>query len=62
MITIQAPAANFVQITTSVTTKVARAPTPLISARRRQPGSCVRSQYRTMPVWESVKAVKTPIT
>jgi hypothetical protein len=33
-----------------------------MSALRRHPGVLVRSQWRTIPACESVKAVKTPIT
>ena len=45
-----------------MTTKVAVAPTPFTIARQRQPGPCVRSQYRTIPACESVNAVNTPTT
>jgi hypothetical protein len=53
---------NFVWTTSSVTRPVAAAPTPLITALRFHPGSRERSQCLTIPVCESVNAVKTPIT
>ncbi len=60
--TSHAPSANFVQITISVTIPVVAAPVAFSSARRRQRGTLVRNQRRTIPVCEIVKAVKTPIT
>ena len=60
--TSQAPSPNFVQITITVTSPVADAPTVFTSARPRHPGPRTRRQYFTMPACESVKAVKTPIT
>ena len=60
--TIQAPSANFVAMTTAVTTKVATAPTPFMSARAFQLRPRVLCQWRTMPACASVNAVKTPIT
>jgi hypothetical protein len=62
MITIHAPARNFVAITITVTTPVVAAPTPFSTALQRHPGRRVRSQYRTIPACASVNAVKTPIT
>jgi hypothetical protein len=43
-VTAQAPSVNFVSITTSVTTSVVAAPTPLTAARHCQPRSRVRRQ------------------
>ena len=43
-VTSQAPSANFVQMTTTVTIPVADAPTTLITMRHVQPVSRVRSQ------------------
>ena len=62
MTTIQAPSTNLAWITSRVTIPVAVAPRPFMTALLRQPGSLSRSQRRTMPAWESVKAVKTPRT
>src|SRR5437764_1964718 len=61
-ITSHAPSANFVQMTTRSATPVAVAPTALTASLCRQPGSRLRSQYRTIPDCDSVKAVNTPIT
>ena len=58
--TSQAPWANFVPAMTSVTTPVATAPTPLITAERRQPDPRSFRQCTTMPAWDRVKLVKTP--
>ena len=62
MITIHAPARNFVAITINATTKVAVAPMAFSAALQRHPGLLVRSQWRTIPACASVNAVKTPIT
>ena len=62
IVTIQAPSRNLVWMTSRATRPVARAPRPLMVARRCQPGPRSARQWRTMPVCESVKAVKTPIT
>ena len=50
MSTIQAPSANFAAATSTATMPVVIAPTPLMIARRRQPGTSFRSrrQRRTM--------------
>ena len=61
-ITIHAPFANFVIVTTTSTTPVVTAPMPLMIALRCQLASFVRSQRRTMPACESVNAVNTPTT
>ena len=61
-VTIQAPSPNFVWMTSRVTTPVTTAPRPLTAAFRCHPGSRRRHQWRTIPVCESVNAVKTPIT
>ena len=60
--TIHAPSANFEIATSIATMPVVAAPTPLIAARQRQPGSSSRSfhQWRTMPLWLRVNATKTP--
>ena len=70
--TCHAPSLNLVADTTTNTKAVVTAPTALISAARRQPrgagGPAARrvlaslNQCLTMPAWESVKLVKTPIT
>ena len=60
--TIHAPSTNLVVMTTTVTMKVASAPTPFMSARAFQPRWRVVCQWRTIPACASVKAVKTPIT
>src|ERR671937_403335 len=54
--TIHAPSKNLVVATTSSTRKVARAPTPLKTMLRCQPGSRRRHQRMTMPDWDKVKA------
>ena len=46
--------------TTSATTAVMSAPSPLIARPRRQPGSRRRHQRTSMPAWERVKAMNTP--
>ena len=61
-VTSQAPCANFVQMTITLTTPVAAAPRPFTAMLLRQRPVRVRSQWRTIPAWDSVKAVKTPIT
>ena len=53
---------NLVIVTMTSTSPVATAPMPLITALRFQPRSRVRSQWRTMPVCESVNEVNTPTT
>ena len=62
MITIHAPSANFVAMTTTVTSAVTAAPTPLSAAFKRHLPSRHRNQCRTIPACARVKAVKTPIT
>ena len=64
---IQAPWTNFVRAVTTSTRPVAIAPTPLIDDRDgaspvapRSPFRRSRSQWRTMPVCDSVNAVNTP--
>ena len=47
-------------VTTTATIAVATQPIALIARRRRQPGDCVRSQWRTMPDWAIVKSMNTP--
>ena len=59
--TIQPPLVNLVTIWISETHAVATAPIPLSVARRRQPGSLLRTQCTTMPACDSVKQTKTPI-
>ncbi len=64
-VTIHAPSRNLVNTMTSVTSAVDTAPrafrlierssAPRLAALRRR-----RHQRRTMPAWESVKAVNTP--
>jgi hypothetical protein len=61
-ITIHAPWVNFVTVTITSTTPVAVAPIAFNVMLRRHPGSRSLHQRRTMPDWESVKAVKTPTT
>ncbi len=64
----QAPWVNLVSITITSTRPVTQAPKPLItrerwaSARTFGSGSLPSSSFqcRTMPIWESVKEVKTP--
>ena len=56
----KAPSTNFTDVTTTAITPVSTAPTALIASRYRQPGSRVRSQWRTMPVCEIVKSMNTP--
>ena len=60
--TTHAPSANLDAATSTATTAVVTAPRPLTMARRIQPCSSARSrhQWRTMPDWLSVKAMKTP--
>ena len=61
MMTIQAPWVNLVTAMTSTTTAVATAPRALTPAWacHREPRSL--HQCTTMPVWDKVKAVKTPM-
>ena len=59
--TIQAPSPNLAIAKMTVTMAVASAPAPLIVALRRQPGPRSTIQWRTIPDWDSVNAVKTPI-
>ena len=64
----QAPSLNFDRITTINTTNVVTAPMMLITIERRQPfiaasplrPSC--SQWRTIPLCDSVNDVNTPTT
>ena len=58
--TIQAPWANFATAKTTATMPVATAPTPLMNALRCQPELRSESQWRTIPVCDSVNAVNTP--
>jgi len=58
--TTQAPWVNFVVVMTTMTTKVVTAPLPLMTALSPQCRLRSFSQWRTMPVWESVKPRKTP--
>ena len=58
--TSQAPSTNFSNTTIPSTIAVSAAPSALIAARRCQPGSGWRRQWRTMPVWLSVKHTNTP--
>ena len=60
--TIHAPLANFVIVTTTSTIPVVTAPMPLITALRCQLPSRVRSHRLTMPACERVNAVNTPTT
>ena len=61
--TSQAPSANFVQTTITVTTPGRRRADAVDERlRRASAASATRSQYRTIPACESVNAVKTPIT
>ena len=58
---IHAPMAELRDTTTTIsTTKVAIAPTMLMTWLRFQPGSCSRRWCTTMPSWESVKPQNTP--
>ena len=62
-ITIQAPFANFVIVTTTRTTPVVAAPIPLITALRCQlPCLQSGSSGGPCPACDSVNAVKTPTT
>ena len=58
--TIHAPSSNLPMPTTIATTPVAKAPSALIAALTSQPRDRRRSQRRTMPVCDSVKAMNTP--
>ena len=57
----QAPRANLATAKTIVTIRVEKAPKPLIAALLRQPGPLLLSQCRTMPAWDRVIEVNTPI-
>ena len=46
---------------TTTTIAVTKAPMPLISALRRQPDPRSTNQWRTIPAWERVKEVNTPM-
>ena len=59
--TIQAPSTNFVNARVRRTRNVTTAPTPLTHTRQRQPFSLSESQLRTMPLWENVNEMKTPM-
>ena len=61
-ITIQAPCVNFVTVTITSTTPVALAPIALMIMLRCHPGPRSRRQRLTIPLCESVNAVKTPTT
>ena len=56
----QAPLVNFEIMTTSSTTKVATAPTALMTTPRCQPGSRTLRWCTTMPACDSVNATNTP--
>ena len=56
-----APRPNLAIANTTVTIAVAVAPRPLITALLRHPAPRSVSQWRTIPLCESVKAVKTPM-
>ena len=66
--TIQAPCANLVISTTTKTSAVAAAPSPLMAclclrdlrSRGLSSTAIARDQWRTIPVWLSVKERKTP--
>ena len=63
MVTIHAPSVNFVTSTISPTSPVSTPPVAFrpIAPQPGAPGSPrILSARRTMPNWESVKAVKTP--
>ena len=49
-------------VATTSTTPVTNAPTPFSVARQCQPSPRTRNHRRTIPVWDRVNAVKTPIT
>ena len=57
---IQAPSSNLVMVTTTSTTPVSMAPTPLSSACHCHPSSRSRRHFKTMPACESVKETNTP--
>ena len=59
--TIHAPSRNFVKASVSMTMPVAAAPIPLTHTRQRHPFSRKRSHRRTIPVWDSVNEMKTPM-
>ena len=58
--TSQAPCRKFEVPTTSITTKVVSAPSPLMIIPRRHPSSWRRYQRVSMPACDRVKATKTP--
>ena len=60
MATIQAPSRNFVLTITTATTPVISAPTPLTTARHRQPDVRKRHQCRTIPDCDNVNEMNTP--
>ena len=59
MTTTKAPPVNF-SVTTMRTTTRQQAPKALTTIRHRQPAARVRTQWRTMPAWDSVKHTNTP--
>jgi len=59
--TIHAPEVNFATARTMSTTKVVTAPRPFTNADQCHPGSRLRHQWTTMPDWESVNDMNTPI-
>ena len=58
---IQAPMVNLEMATTSNTMKVATAPTALMVRPACQWGSRRRQWWTTIPVWERVNPVNTPM-
>ena len=58
---IHAPSSALVAPTITSTTAVASAPTPLMTALVRQPGSRSRRQCSTIPLCDSVNEMNTPI-
>ena len=59
--TTQAPAVNLLTSSMMMVTKVRTAPSPLMAARRIQPGWRCACQCRTMPAWDRVKPTNTPM-
>ena len=57
----QAPSVNFVMASTASTAKDSTQPRPWITELRRQPGSRWVRWCLTMPAWEIVKPVNTPM-
>ena len=61
MTTTHAPSVNLEMRKTTVAMAVMQAPTPLMVARRRQPGGRSRHQCTTRPDCDSVKPMNTPM-